>query len=86
MNSILTGAGNGLGAGTEDRGFFMRKYKVLRWLAVVALMSAGSSPLCAADRTLAEDPFALAQKQSGEQSGGRPWANRSSEELRAWAK
>ncbi|MGB0344875.1 MAG: alpha-L-fucosidase [Coraliomargarita sp.] len=34
-------------------------------------------------KTLAEDPFAMAEQDS---SGGRPWAERSPEELRVWAR
>ena len=40
--------------------------------------------LHASEKTLAEDPFALAQKQS-QSIGEKPWTSRSSEALRMWA-
>ena len=40
--------------------------------------------LHASEKTLAEDPFALAQKQS-QSIGEKPWTSRSSEALRKWA-
>ena len=54
-------------------------------LLVAFLCGNALSPLCAEEKTLAEDPFALAQQQH-QSTGGKPWVNRSPEALRKWAK
>ena len=70
---------------THDACQYMTKNKINRVVEVGLCLLVCAGSLCAEEKTLAEDPFALAQQQH-QQTEEQPWASRTPEELRVWAK
>ena len=58
---------------------------IIKAIIGTSVLAAGIQAMQAADANLAEDPFALEQAKH-QSTGERPWAGKTPEEMRAWAR